>query len=356
MKIDRPFIFFTTDPAVMLREPTPVPPPTSVEAAEAEIVARLLDEAGCQGEAIAIWGPVEKGEYGMGGVNTDAARLNDSCREEQTLEASAALSVCVGWVGGAMNKSVGHWAAPVHSAWVSWLIWVAATCAGVLVMTLLRIGARVLPVQGVFILLLLVAQPVGVFLLSGGAQHFALRFILPSARGWFPRTLLGTIVGLPLGLALAFLVAWLLSLWLRLQRARMTGPPMDLSVGGLFAAMGMAMLLSVVASIAMAQWRVLRRRCRRAGWWPAISAFSWIAGFFTAGKLMFPRQELMEAFFRYLFIDERGKAEWPGIATTVAAGLVMGLLVGGITGAALIYILRAGPPAAAKDAERPPAG
>ncbi len=79
-------LFFTTDPAVMLQEPTPVPPPASVEAAEAEIVAWLLDEAGCQGEAIAIWGPVEEGEYGMGGVNTDAARRVWWCEDGQWIE------------------------------------------------------------------------------------------------------------------------------------------------------------------------------------------------------------------------------------------------------------------------------
>ena len=61
--------FFATDPAVMTLEPTAVPPPASVKVAEAEIVAMLLDEAGCQGDAIAIWGPAAEGESG---VNTDA--------------------------------------------------------------------------------------------------------------------------------------------------------------------------------------------------------------------------------------------------------------------------------------------
>jgi outer membrane protein assembly factor BamB len=75
--------FFAMDPAVMAHEPTAVPPPASVKAAETEIVAMLLDEAGCQGDAIAVWGPAEEGKSG---VNTDAPLRVWWCQDGQWTE------------------------------------------------------------------------------------------------------------------------------------------------------------------------------------------------------------------------------------------------------------------------------
>lgn len=99
-------LFFTTDPAVILQEPTPVPPAASVEAAEIEIVAWLLHEAGCQGEAVAIWGPMEEGEYGMAGVNTDAARRVWWCEAGQWIE-QADMQAAIDRAE-ARNKEAGH--------------------------------------------------------------------------------------------------------------------------------------------------------------------------------------------------------------------------------------------------------
>ncbi len=99
-------LFFTTDPAAMLQEPTPVPPPANVAAAEAEIVAWLLDEAGCQGDAIAIWGPAEEGEYGMAGVNTDAARRVWWCEAGQWIEQADMQAAITR--AETRNKEAGH--------------------------------------------------------------------------------------------------------------------------------------------------------------------------------------------------------------------------------------------------------
>jgi hypothetical protein len=59
----------------------------------------------------------------------------------------------------------------------------------------------------VSVLVLVLGWP-GIQLLSGVAQHFAMRFILPGERRWLGRTLRGAVVAIPVGLVLGIGLAF----------------------------------------------------------------------------------------------------------------------------------------------------
>lgn len=225
-----------------------------------------------------------------------------------------------------------------YSNWVLWLIWVAATCAGAAFMDALMYAALVLNRRGIGGILVLVLGWPGIQLLSGAAQHFALRFILPGEERWLRRTLRGAIVAIPVslvsGFGLAFVAAMLLP---------MSGHTIDSGGGG----MGMGLMIGAVASTAVAQRFVLRSHSRRAECWPIVSILAWTAGMVAAIALAYCGQgtgPIVYAPFALLSWDSLD------FGRGMMAYLLMGLLAGGITGAALVYILRAGSPAAIQDA------
>jgi len=234
-----------------------------------------------------------------------------------------------------------------------WLIWIAATCAGVVAMTLMVSAAR--PLQGRLVLLrvfLVAAQVPGILVLCSLMQQRALRYRLPGEKGWLRRTALGVLVGIPVSVGLAFLVAYMLTLADPIRIARTYPPgivPGDVSPGGLFALMGFVMLGGILLSTSLAQWRLLRRHSPSAGWWIVISSFAWAIALLTASKVMFPNRGFLEALVSYI-IDEMLSVEHPpGLASLVAAPLVLGLVAGAITGAGLLCILKARPPDTGRD-------
>jgi hypothetical protein len=217
-------------------------------------------------------------------------------------------------------------------------------------MTLLLTAARSLPESlDLLKVILAVIQLPGFLALSGATQQLAMRFCRPRERSWFRRTLLGALVGVPVGLLLAFLVGYLLALADRLRYARVHGS-VPSGQGAPFGEMGIAFLAVIIVSTALAQWRVLRRHSRRAGWWPALAFLGWAMGFIAAANLMFPKEGILNALPYYIFAQGTLQAEGPGPAASIAAGVVLGLLAGGITGVGLVYILRAGPLTAIQEA------
>jgi hypothetical protein len=236
-----------------------------------------------------------------------------------------------------------------RSEWAMWLIWVAATCAGVVALTLLLTAARSLPESLDFLRVILVMlQLPGILALSGAAQQLALRFCLPREKGWFRRTLLGALSGIPAGLLLAFLVGYLLALADRLRYARVYGR-LPANQGAPFGEMSIALLAGIILLTVVAQGRLLRRHSRRAVWWPVPGLLGWATGFLAAGNLMFPKAGFLSALPYYIFEQGSFRAEGPGPAVSIAAGVVLGLLAGAITGAGLICILRARPPGVARE-------
>ena len=222
-----------------------------------------------------------------------------------------------------------------------WLVWVAATCAGVVTLTLLLSAGRSLPERLDFLRVILVMlQLPGLLALSGAAQQLALRFILPREKGWFRHTLLGALAGMPVGLLLAFLAGYGLVLADRIRYAHVYGRP-PANQGAPFGGMSIALLAGILLLTVLAQMRLLRRHSRRAGWWLAFGLPGWAMGLLAAGNLMFPRAGFLAALPYYIFGQASFQAEGPGEAVSMAAGVVLGLLAGAITGAGLIFILRA---------------
>ena len=176
-----------------------------------------------------------------------------------------------------------------RSGWTIWLIWIAATCAGVVAMSLLLTAARSLPENLDFLrVAFVVIQLPGILALSGAAQQLAMSFCLPWEKGWFRHTLLGALAGIPIGFLLAFLVGYLLSLADRLRYTRVYGR-VPTNQGAPFGEMSIALLAGIILLAVLAQWRVLRCHSRSAGWWPVLGLLGCALGFLAAGNLMFPK-------------------------------------------------------------------
>lgn len=207
-----------------------------------------------------------------------------------------------------------------RSSWVMWLIWVVAACAGCLAAGL---GLALPPpdflgfspwVLSGFMLML------GGPILSGVAQHFAWRVILPGVERWLRETIVGFVVGFLLGAPFAVILP-LLDLAGSGGHLERLGP---LTLGGLLAPVAGALVAQAIG-----QRRVLRKHGPYAGWWLLASTFGWAAG--------------MLLFWAVLAASWR-TGESDGMLTEfLAAGLAMGLTAGGITGVALVYILKPGP-------------
>jgi hypothetical protein len=206
-----------------------------------------------------------------------------------------------------------------------WARWTLATTAGE---TLgfgvpAAVGALAywLDVPAGTIVLLAVAAGVGEGAILGFAQSRVLRRELAgfSARDWVAATAaaaaLGWAVGMPLGVYGSSL-------------------PTAALVAGAFVA---AVVLLV--AVGGAQWLVLRRHVARAGLWIPANALAWLLG------LTVP--------FAAMSLVAEGDPPAVVLAAGIASGLGMGLVVAGVTGLALVRLLR---PAAAGPAARGPGG
>ena len=210
-----------------------------------------------------------------------------------------------------MNKSVSSKANLQHSAWVLWLVWIAATCAGVIAMSLLRSAISLLVSllqlsYIIFIFLIGLVWP-GIQLLSGAAQHFAMRFFIRGERRWFGRTLQGALLGIPVGLVLAFfcgLIGFGIS-----ESTDLIPPGITNEIGAATTGVGVGLMIGAVVSTAVAQRLVLEHYCRRAGWWPAISSPSLDSGNACCDKTCVPRRTTGRS-TRSTVVFVRRRAAW----------------------------------------------
>jgi hypothetical protein len=122
--------------------------------------------------------------------------------------------------------------------------------------------------------------------------------------------------------------------------------PLALGDTGRMVAVALAFTLAgILLSAALAQWGVLRRHSRRAGWWAATASLAWAIALLAASKLLLPDRGLAEALFSYLLDAPVSVEHPPGAGRMLASALLLGLLAAALSGAGLAAILRARPPA-----------
>ncbi len=82
----------------------------------------------------------------------------------------------------------------------------------------------------------------------------------------------------------------------------------------------------LVTSIGFGQWLVLRRYIRKSGWWVLANALAWPLGVAIpiVGMMMVPD----------------GSPVWLWVVVGIASGVLMGAVVGSITGVAMAWLLR----------------
>jgi hypothetical protein len=144
----------------------------------------------------------------------------------------------------------------------------------------------------------------------GYAQWRALRLALPAV-GWHAWT--GAT-------ALAAALAWALGM---LPNALVDAA--GVGVGGMIAAW-VIVAPAILLSIGVAQWLVLRRHLPRAALWVPANIVGWSLG-------------LLPTFIGPALVSETTPL-WAMAAIAVASGLAMGCIVGGVTGWALLRLLR----------------
>jgi hypothetical protein len=144
----------------------------------------------------------------------------------------------------------------------------------------------------------------------GYAQWRALRLALPAV-GW--REWMGAT-------AMAAALAWALGM---LPNTLMDAA--GVGAGGMIAAW-VIVAPAILLSIGVAQWLVLRRHLPRAALWVPANIVGWILG-------------LAPTFIGPALASETTPV-WMLAAIAVASGLAMGCIVGGVTGWALLRLLR----------------
>jgi len=114
---------------------------------------------------------------------------------------------------------------------------------------------------------------VGLGAMEGGivgyAQHVVLRRRLPQLRGWVRATVLGAVIAWALGM----LPSTLVSLFGSAHPKETVEIP---DVVQLLLAVPMGLVAGVI--LALPQWRVLRKRVLRAGWWIPANGLAWACG------------------------------------------------------------------------------
>jgi hypothetical protein len=149
----------------------------------------------------------------------------------------------------------------------------------------------------------------------GLAQAFALRQALPTVatRDWVRATVVGALVAWSIGL---------LPSAFELERL-----PTAAVVGA-----GVPLATTLLLSMGALQWRVLRTRVPRAGWWIATTAGAWAAGLIAFTAVTSP-------------LWQEGQSPVLIAAIGVLGGVVMATTVAAASGAALVWLTGAERPA-----------
>jgi len=213
--------------------------------------------------------------------------------------------------------------------WLLWLRWVAANALGEMV----GLGATTAAIAvafssleeqagvgSVFLLFLLaVASGAIEATVVGMAQWWAMHPWFPAItrRAWWLATLIGALVAYVLG----YLPSTLMSLGSDASQSQVTEPPQWVV---LLLAAGMGAVAGAVLSFA--QWRALRSRVPRAGWWVPANMLAWSAG--------------MPIIFWGIDAAQKGQPLAQMILLLAGCLLLSGAVVGGIHGAALVWLAR----------------
>ncbi len=211
--------------------------------------------------------------------------------------------------------------------WLLWLRWVAANALGEMV----GLGATTAVIAVAFsgleekagvgsvLLLFLLAVASGAIeaTVVGMAQWWAMRPWLPAItrRAWWLATLVGALVAYVLG----YLPSTLMSLGSDASQSQVTEPPQWVV---LLLAVGMGAVAGAVLSFA--QWRALRTKVPRAGWWVPANMLAWSAG--------------MPIIFWGIDASQKGQPLAQMILLLAGCLLLSGAVVGGIHGVVLVRL------------------
>jgi hypothetical protein len=191
-----------------------------------------------------------------------------------------------------------------HIGWKFWLWWLLATTAGWMLgfVILASFPKTTTPALVEGALLTLSGT------LSGALQWLVLRRHIRRAGWWVPASAAGWVGGFALFLLLAVSSVSVVEM-----SAATTGLLLRFSLGAMAGA-------GVGAATGVLQWLVLRRQVHRAGGWVVASITAWLLAF--AGLVLASRSTS---------------------ATFLGVGAMVGVVVGGITGAALVLLWRSPP-------------
>lgn len=211
--------------------------------------------------------------------------------------------------------------------WLLWLRWVAANALGEMVglgatTAVIAVAFSGLEEQagvGSVLLLFLLAVASGAIeaTVVGLAQWWAMRPWFPAItrRAWWLATLVGALVAYVLG----YLPSTLMSLGSDASQSQVTEPPQWVV---LLLAVGMGAVAGAVLSFA--QWRALRTKVPRAGWWVPANMLAWSAG--------------MPIIFWGIDASQKGQPLAQMILLLAGCLLLSGAVVGGIHGVVLVRL------------------
>ena len=201
-----------------------------------------------------------------------------------------------------------------RAQWLLWWRWVGVSAAGELVglpLAALIVSTAIGNVSNGANLLLLAAGGLAGMVngaMVGGLQWLALRRTARQLSGW--RWTLAT--------ALGSMLPWALGMSMRSS--------LHLAQGNDEAVLGALLLMGLLTGTALggAQWLVLRRILHQAGWWAPASILAWLQGMLVlvGGASLIQTQPPL----------------WSLLLISGGTGLVIGSLVGIITGAALVAL------------------
>jgi len=218
-----------------------------------------------------------------------------------------------------MATQVREQASARPAGWGLWGRWTLATAVGELAgFSVPAIAGAALASLGLpDLAMILVAALCGVAegAILGFAQSLALRQAIP---GLPPRHWVGAT-------AVAAPIAWIMGMTLGTQWERLAALPLVILIAGA-AVLGLTVLLS----IGVAQWVVLRQHVRHAGWWVPANALAWALG--------------LTACLAGMSLTAEGQPVALMAAIGIGSGLAMGLIVAALTGAALVWLLRSQEP------------
>lgn len=190
-----------------------------------------------------------------------------------------------------------------HVGWGFWLRWLLATIAGwtvgLVILILLPKTSVPTLVEGIFLML--------AGTLTSVAQWLVLRRHIRQVGRWVPASVVGWIGGYALFLLLA-----MLGVWTGMSTAT-AGVVFKVSFGAIAGA-------GVGAATGFLQWLILRRQIKHTGWWVMVNVAAWGCGLMVL-----------------VLASSVARAAFLGI------GVLVGVVVGGVTGTALVLLWKSPP-------------